>query len=285
MNIDQLRQKHTADWPAVKRVLVLQGSPRGEKGWTDHCLTQTLAGLAEGGVSAEVVYLRQRKIKPCVGCFTCWEKTPGVCVHKGDDMPELLEKMASHDLLIYAQPLYYYSIPGLAKNFMDRCLPLVEPFLVSDPASGLTSHPHRHGGHKRVVLLSVCGFPEVAHFAALRQMFGQIFRGGDALIVGELLRPAAEAMSNRVFFQDRYDTAMAAFRQAGLDLARRGFVSQAVEEAAATPFFDDNELFFQMANLYWRASIAYNQAKGEGRDVGDFNAYFQAFLAKQGAGV
>lgn len=64
-------------------------------------------------------------------------------------------------------------------------------------------------------------------------------------------------------------------------MATQGYVSQATEEAASAPFFEDNQFFYQMANLYWKASMEFNQAKRDGKDVGSFEEYFNEFLAKQ----
>ena len=281
MGRDEIRKQATDGWRPPQNALIIQGSPRGPKGWTDHCLDYFVQGMETGGLKSEKVYLKDKKIKHCVGCFTCWEKTPGVCIHKGDDMPELLEKVKACDALIFALPLYYFTLPGLAKNFLDRMLPMVQPFLVEDKKTGLTSHPSRYQGNCRVVLLSVCGFPEIDHFEPLSGTFRRTFGGGSTMLVGEVLRPAAEAMANRAFFEQPYQAAMDAIKKAGAELATQGYVAKATEQAAAAPFFEDNQFFYQMANLYWKASMQYNQAKRDGLDVGSFEDYFNEVLAKQ----
>lgn len=281
MDRDARRKLATEGWQKPQKALIIQGSPRGAKGWTDHCLDYFVKGMAAHSLESEKIYLKDKKVKHCLGCFSCWEKTPGVCAIKGDDMAELLEKVKACDALIFALPLYYFSLPGLAKNFLDRMLPMVEPFLVMDEKTGMTSHPHRYERSRRVVLLSVCGFPEADHFEPLLGTFRRTFGNGTSLLVGEVLRPAAEAMSNRVFFEEPYKAAMQAIEDAGAQLATQGYISRATEEAAAKPFFEDNQFFYQMANLYWKASLQYNQAKRDGEDVGSFDDYFADFLAKQ----
>ena len=61
------------------KILAIQGSPRGKEGNTEIILNEFLSGAVSAGAKAETVYLKQKKIKPCLGCYTCWTKTPGVC--------------------------------------------------------------------------------------------------------------------------------------------------------------------------------------------------------------
>ena len=45
-------------------------------------------------------------MKYCFGCYSCWTKTPGVCIHKDDMTKELYPKFLASDLTILATPLY-----------------------------------------------------------------------------------------------------------------------------------------------------------------------------------
>jgi hypothetical protein len=45
-------------------------------------LNHLVEGMQEAGAEVEVVNLREKKIKNCIGCFTCWTKTPGKCLQK-----------------------------------------------------------------------------------------------------------------------------------------------------------------------------------------------------------
>ena len=62
------------------------------------------------GVEVDVVNLKQKKINYCLGCYTCWTKTPGICVHKDDMALELLPKWQESDIAIYASPLYHFTV-------------------------------------------------------------------------------------------------------------------------------------------------------------------------------
>lgn len=74
---------------------------------------------AEKNNNVELIDLKGKKIRYCLGCNTC-QKNGGTCVYK-DDMPEILEKMINADIIVLASPIYFYSITGQMKTFIDRC--------------------------------------------------------------------------------------------------------------------------------------------------------------------
>ncbi|HPB71336.1 MAG TPA: flavodoxin family protein, partial [Syntrophales bacterium] len=67
------------------KILALQGSPR-PAGYTQMVLDPFLEGARSRGAETETIFLAKQKIRPCIGCYTCWYKTPGICIHKNDDM-------------------------------------------------------------------------------------------------------------------------------------------------------------------------------------------------------
>ena len=110
------------------KMLAINGSPRGENGNTEVILRSFLKGAEEAGAGTEVIYLKDKTINHCLGCFSCWIRTPGICVQK-DDMSEIIERMKSSDMMVYAMPLYVYTVPGLFKDFLDRLIPFAQPFI------------------------------------------------------------------------------------------------------------------------------------------------------------
>lgn len=283
-DIDQERLKAVEDLGPVSKILVIQGSPRGKRGHTDTCLDRFLEGVREEGLEPEIFYLHKMNIKPCVGCFNCWVETPGVCVHKDDDMPALLDKIRQADVVVHAFPLYIFTVPGIAKNFLDRSIPLIKPFLVKG-ADGLTGHPHRGGKPPRLVLMSVCGFPEVEHFQALVRMYRSFSQAGEMPIAGELLRPASEALPSGPSLGSPYQISMDAFKTAGRELVRQGFVSRATELAVSTPLFRDIEAFHCVANVQWQVQIDYAKAKKQGQDLPRLGEYMAKIPAVTLAGM
>ncbi|MFV0537831.1 MAG: flavodoxin family protein [Dysgonomonas sp.] len=100
-----------------KRVLIISASPR-RNGNSDILCDQFALGAGESGHSVEKVFLRDKHIKYCSGCYTC-EKTNGVCAYK-DDMPELLQKMIDADVLVLSTPVYFYCMNAQLKTVIDR---------------------------------------------------------------------------------------------------------------------------------------------------------------------
>lgn len=262
---DDKRRALMQDRNQIRKVLVFQGSPRGKTGYTERCLQRFLEGIRQEGVEPEVIYLHKLKIRSCQGCFDCWLKAPGVCRHK-DDMPALLEKINRADLEVDAFPLYVYSVPGIAKNFLDRKLPLLEPFIV-ESRDGLSSHPFRSGSPPVRLLLSVCGFSEIEHFRALVEMYRATTRGMATGLVGLLLRPSSESLAFGEQFGPPYQISMQGLKAAGREVIQQGYVSRDTELAVSTPFFRDPMAFHQVANVQWQARIEYEAARKRGEKL------------------
>ncbi len=78
------------------KALVINSSPHMDKGNTALILTPFIEGMKEASADVEIFYTKKLKIEPCNGCFTCWLKTPGVCIHK-DDMAAILPKLEAEN--------------------------------------------------------------------------------------------------------------------------------------------------------------------------------------------
>ncbi len=175
--------------PAGKYILAINGSPREAEGVTDLVTRKFLEGARVAGAETETVYLSGLKMADCLGCFECWFKTPGTCRHK-DDVPGVQEKMRRADVLVYATPLYICTMSALMKRFLDRIIPMAEPYQCYE--NGVCSHPTREGEHRgRMVLISVAGFPGLRNFDALRFTFERIAEVGGDQLSGAILFPAS----------------------------------------------------------------------------------------------
>ena len=144
-------------------ILAINGSPKGERSNTWRLTSAFLRGITAREESAcgqtpavETLHVAELDIKPCLGCFSCWSKTPGTCcLH--DDMQAIIEKILWADVIIWSFPLYYFGLPGPLKNLIDRQLPMSLPFMSVEAQSG--GHPSRYDmSGKRTVVISTCGF-------------------------------------------------------------------------------------------------------------------------------
>lgn len=159
-------------------VLMINGSPKGERSNTYRLAKAFLAGMGEGGEAIETQELAVNRlnIRPCLGCFSCWSKTPGQCCIS-DDMGEVIRKLLWADVTIWSFPLYYFSVPGPLKNLIDRQLPMVLPFMTEDGGeTGSGSHPARYDmSGKRTVVISTCGFYTAeGNYDGVRSLFDHI---------------------------------------------------------------------------------------------------------------
>ncbi len=158
------------------KILLINGSPKG-KGSNTYKLSKAfiegMTLLADGEASVEELQVNRLDLKPCLGCFCCWNKTPGECVIK-DDMKEVIDKLLWADAIIWSFPLYYFNVPGGLKTLIDRQLPMVLPFMVSDAESG--SHPSRYDmSGKKHVLISTCGFYTAkGNYGSVIEMFNHL---------------------------------------------------------------------------------------------------------------
>jgi multimeric flavodoxin WrbA/putative sterol carrier protein len=234
----------------MMKVLAIQGSPRPKVSNTEILLQEFLKGAQSQGAETETVYLKEKEFRPCIGCYTCWAKTPGVCVFK-DDMPDLLEKVKACDILVYATPLYNYNMTSLLKAFQERLLPLLDPHLIK--MEEIYRHPQRYKMNRKMVLISTCGFPEVSHFDALRHVFHHIERSGQTPLVGELLMPGGELLKQQGMKENVQGVLRTAYR-AGIEVMKEGRVSKETEMEIQRPLVPPDALA-EMANLWWDSHL------------------------------
>jgi len=246
------------------KILALQGSPRPKK-YTQMVLEKFLEGAANKGAEWEIIHLANKKIHPCIGCYTCWYKTPGVCVHK-DDMPELLGKLKSCDVEVYATPLYTFGMTSFMKLFLERRLPLIQPYLIE--SEGVTTHPSRYPEKRaeKIVLISVCGFPEVSHFDALVENFRLIARAGRRKLAGVLLRPGAESMLFLEKLGKKGEEVLQGFYRAGQEIVEKGEVSKEVEEIVSQEWTKNRRGFQEQANLFWKIRMEFEERASRGQE-------------------
>ncbi|MEG1427493.1 MAG: flavodoxin family protein [Oscillospiraceae bacterium] len=102
---------------AKKRVLIISSSPR-KGGNSDMLCNAFLKGAESTGNTAEKIFLKDHTISYCTGCGYCGSHR-GTCSQK-DDMSKIKEKMATADILVFATPIYFYTMCGQMKTFLDR---------------------------------------------------------------------------------------------------------------------------------------------------------------------
>lgn len=106
----------------MKNVLIISASPR-KNGNSDILCDRFAQGAKESGHKVEKIFLASKKIGYCRGCCACISTHR--CAQK-DDMPAILEQMLQADAIVLATPVYFYSVDGQMKTFIDRAAPIYQ---------------------------------------------------------------------------------------------------------------------------------------------------------------
>lgn len=231
------------------KILVLNGSPRAERSNTLKLTEAFLAGFPAEH-EREIVHVARLNIKPCLGCFSCWTKTPGECVIS-DDMDIIREKITAADVIIECFPLYFFGMPGSFKAMTDRCLPFMKTYLGSDDKDGVQSfHELRDEKmhEKKAVVISTCGYVHTAPmYPALKLQLDMIFGEGKYASIfcseGELF--GYEGLAER---QKR--GYLADVEKAGAEFAENGCLSEETAAKLAKPVLSPSG-FEKIVRSHW----------------------------------
>jgi hypothetical protein len=162
---------------------------------------------------------------------------------------ELFPKWLAADLVVYATPLYHFTVNAALKAFIERTLPVLQPFF--EEREGMTHHPLRQKP-PAVVMLSVAGFPDDRVFHHLSVWTRFIFHGS---LVAEIYRAGAETLTVP-FFTEKAREILDATRRAGHEIITAGKVSPETLALIRQPMMEDRKGWFAMGNLMWKTCIA-----------------------------
>ncbi len=104
----------------MARITILHGSPR-KYGAVTKLTSIAAKGVEDAGGTPEIIYLYDYKIKECLGCVsddTKYCRFP--CIINDDDFNTIGKKILESDGFIMVTPVYWYSLSGIMKNFIDR---------------------------------------------------------------------------------------------------------------------------------------------------------------------
>lgn len=244
------REPHK-NWQKPSKVLVINASPRGKHGYTYFYLQAFIKGLESAGSEIDTININKSDIKPCRGCWHCWLLGTGECVVK-DDTEMIYEKLQEADLVVYAFPLYADGVPGILKNLIERGTKTMHPYMIE----GLRKirHPRRKVKNQAAVLFSICGFPEMDHFDALRLYFKEWSHNSHMPIVAEILRPACMYLYTNPLNFERLNKVIDAMEKAGEELANDGQVKKKTLEQISQKLGNEEE-FKTLSNNFWFRKI------------------------------
>lgn len=130
------------------KIMGIVGSPR-KKGNTNYLVKEALKAAGKLGVETELINMCDIEIEPCVACDIC--KSTGECAIY-DDVPNLLDKLADSQGVIFGSPVYFGSMTSQLKMLIDRSRPLRFDFkLKNKVGGGISVGGSRNGGQETTI--------------------------------------------------------------------------------------------------------------------------------------
>ena len=217
------------------RILVLNGSPK-KKSDTFRLTDAFLKGLNRVGEhEVYVVNVIDKKIAPCHGCFSCWQREDGHCVIP-DDQNAILDVYREADVIIWSFPLYCYGMPSHLKAVLDRTIPLVKMKMVRQPDGSVRHEALVDFSRVQTVVICGCGFPHwEGNFDGLKHMCKTCF--GDPVMVCVPETPMLNVPAAAIVA----DPLLNRFEEAGAEYAANLRLSAETVAALETPMISADE--------------------------------------------
>lgn len=104
-----------------------------------------------GNINIDSIYemdLRKMNPRDCIGCWSCWLKTPGKCVHR--DLDELYSRYLEAEKIVIFSEIKRGFVSGKLKTILDRLIPLYLPYVEVGPEG--CNHIPRYGKYPDIEL-------------------------------------------------------------------------------------------------------------------------------------
>lgn len=87
--------------------------------------------------------LTTMNVKDCTGCWSCWWKTPGRCIH--NDLDEFYHQYVTAERAIFFAKVTKGFVSGNLKTLFDRMIPLYLPYVTY--TTGESMHVPRYDAY------------------------------------------------------------------------------------------------------------------------------------------
>ena len=101
-----------------KKILILNGAAR-KNGNTVKLIEAFADGAASAGNQVIKFNLDEMEIKSCKGCLRAGRDSKSPCSQK-DDMNQIYAEFEAADVVVFASPLYFWTVTGTLKTAADR---------------------------------------------------------------------------------------------------------------------------------------------------------------------
>ena len=118
------------------KVAIFNGSPRKEN---TAAMAEAFADEAKkAGHEVEIYHVGRMKINGCLGCEYCHTKGNGNCIQK-DDFEKILPAYKEADVVVFASPIYYFSMTTHMEAAIQRVFCIGKPLKAKKAALLLSS--------------------------------------------------------------------------------------------------------------------------------------------------
>ncbi len=170
----------------MTKILALNGSPR-KIGVTTQLIEEIK--LNSKNVEFEIINLYDKNIHGCRACEYCHsENATDYCATK-DDMIALYKKFEEADYIIFGSPIYFGTITGVAKIFIDR----LYAFMKKD-------YKFPDLKDKKVITVSVSGAKEESYCIPTSEYYKEWFSGFMGMEIIEQIN-IGELMADKVVLE------------------------------------------------------------------------------------
>ena len=98
--------------------MILNGAAR-KNGHTSELVHAFTQGARSVGHDVCEFYLHDKKIAGCLGCHGAGHNPSSPCAQK-DDMEDIYAAFRQSDVVVFASPVYFWTITGVLKTVADR---------------------------------------------------------------------------------------------------------------------------------------------------------------------
>lgn len=110
---------------AEKNVVIAIGSPR-VNGNCAALASRAADGIRDAGGTPAILRLHELAIRPCRACDNCQRNRNFACVQV-DDMASIYRQLREAVALLFASPVYWFTMSAQTKLFLDRLYAFVGP--------------------------------------------------------------------------------------------------------------------------------------------------------------
>jgi multimeric flavodoxin WrbA len=246
------------------KIVAINGSPKGKDGNTNLMVSAFLKGAQEAGAQIINIFLAEKEINHCKGCFSCWFITPGQCVIQ-DDMTEVLSQGERADILILATPIKYANLSSVLKVFIERMLVLCNPYFKKDPKTGMIRHPKKTEAAEtegmsfyraKLVMIASGGLSTRDHFQVISHWVKKLAFYNHTEVIGEIYAPQGLLLNTQeAELRPVIDNYLQLLNKAGKEIVTKKRLSEETGKLLEQNFIPD-DIYIEQVNSFFDSMLS-----------------------------